>query len=255
MRRHVFVASLALADADAQVLSATLIGQVCGGILIDIVLVVAVVFIEREVALVGSGEDAHDDRLLRTAQVADLTIVRQNAASLDVDRILIHRELPRHGLTALKHCARLVLQPLPLGNPSRHRGQAAVLVAGIGDWDYKHSVAKHILLFHFIGFFRLGIVVVHGTTERETCLVILASHGVDVRNESIASVDNFCDALLGHVVEGPRLFVQTRVLCAVAAQDGQVLPHLHGTGVELGLDTAAELLVLVSADVVTPIAI
>ena len=252
---HVLVAALALSDANGELLSAALVGEGRRGVFLDVVLVLAVVFVEREVALLGSREDAHDDGLLRAAQVLDLTIIGNDAARLDVDGVFVHRELALHGLSAPEHRAGLILQPLSFGQPCLDRSQSALLVDGAGDGCDEHAVAEHVLFLHFVGLLSLGVVVVHRAAKRDACLVVLACHGVYIGYERVASVDDVCEAALCHLVEGPRLFVECRVLGAVAADDGQVLSHLHGTGVEFGLHGCAVLLALVSAYVVAPVAV
>ena len=253
--RHVLVAALALTDADGELLSAALVGERCGGVLADIVLVLAIVLIQCEVSLVAAREDPDNDGLFCAAQVLDLAVIGDDAACLDVDRIFVHREQAFHGLSALQHRAGLVFQPLSFGQPGLHRCQSALSVDRIGDGCDEHAVAEHVLFLHLVGFLCLRVVVVHGSAKGDACLVVLSCHSIYIRYEGIASVDDVREAALCHLVEGPRLFVECRVLGAVAADDGQVLSHLHGTGVEFGLHGCAVLLALVSAYVVAPVAI
>ena len=87
---HVLVAALASTDGDGELFSVALVGEGCGGIFADVVLVLAVVLVEGELILVAAREDAHNDGLLRAAQVLYLAIVGKDAACLDIDRIFVH---------------------------------------------------------------------------------------------------------------------------------------------------------------------
>ena len=76
-------------------------------------------------------------------------------------------------------------------------------------------VAEHIFVLEGVSLRGFGIVVVHRAAERDAGFVGAAAHGVDVRHQGIAAVDNRFQPLLHGLVERPRLFVEGRVLGAV----------------------------------------
>ena len=253
--RHLGIAALACCDADRQLVCLALVAEGRGGILGGVVAVVAVVLIQFETAALSAREDAHNDVLPCAAEVLELAVVGQDAARLDIDGILVDGKGALERLTTLQQGTRLILKPLASREPHFHANAAIVLADGFHDGRNHHVVAEHILVAEVVGLLLQRVVVIHGTAERDARLVVLAGHRIDIRYKRVAAVDDTLQTALRSMVEGPRFLVQRRVFGGVCAQDGQVLSHLHGTGIELCGNGRAPFQAHVAADVVAPVAI
>ena len=251
---HLRIAALACCNADNQLVPIALVAEGSGGKLCGIVTIVAVVFIHLETSVLSAREYTYDNFLPCATKIPKLAIEWQDAASLDIDGILIDGKGALQRLAAFQHRACLILQPVAFWQPNFHP-HVTVFTDGFHDRRNHHVIAEHILTAEVVGLLLQRIVIIHGTAERNACLIILASHRINIRYERVTSVDDALQSAFCGMVEGPRLLVQRRVFGGVGAQDGQVLSHLHGTGIELRGNRCSPFQAHVSANVVAPIAV
>ena len=216
-----------------------------------VVLIVAVVLVEREAAVALARIDGYGYRFARAAEVLHLAVFGQNRACLYVDGIFVELELALDGLSATQECARRELVPVAARRqPHLLRGDAVVHRAC--DGVDKHVVAEHILVAVGVSLLALGVVVVHRAAERQCVVVGASRHTIYIRCELVALAYYVVQDVALAVGEHPRLFIESGVLRRVGAQDRAERAELHPAYVHLGVDRVGT---HVSAHVVAPVAV
>ncbi len=78
-----------------------------------------------------------------------------------------------------------------------------------------HLIAKEVLVTGRVGRICVGVLVVHGTAERNPCVRRNAGHGIDVRHELISPMKGGFGRLVGRIGILPGAPLGARVLGAV----------------------------------------
>ena len=113
-------------------------------------------------------------------------------------------------LSAFEHRSGVEFIPVSFRDPDVH-GCKSVLCR-LGHRRYEHVVSEHILAAEIISLLAFRIVVVKRAAERDTLIISLACHCIDVWCHLIALTYGLADHVGILLCENPRLLVQRAAL-------------------------------------------